>query len=272
MISSAKIKLKNAIMQIAPSWGLRLFAIKSRRFNQLLLQKMGYSDLNEKIISLYGCRVLDGPFRNLCIPESCKYEQLGPYIFGTYEQEIQSWIHELSGWDFKVVIDIGSKFGYYAAGFARVFPKTKVIAFDVDPWSITQTRLTATLNDCNNLIVSSFCSPEWLVNNSTDSLIISDCEGFESNLFTDITAAGLKTATLIIETHEHLVPGQVSELCRCFSETHHLSVIAAVPRSVPSWDKLGIEPSALTDVEIDMALNEMRPAGQKWIYMRPLAR
>ncbi len=116
-----------------------------------------------------------------------------------------------------------------------------------------------------NLTIESFCDKSWLQKKLLpNALIISDCEGYEAILFNSPNPETLRSATLIIETHDHEVPGVTSALMSELSQTHQ--VVETRSQEGATGCYVGL--SFLEPDEQRLALNDMRP-GQSWLLALP---
>ena len=108
-----------------------------------------------------------------------------------------------------------------------------------------------------------FCDPAWLRRNLLpNSLVLSDCEGFEGELFAT-AAPALDSATLLVEVHDMFVPGVSDRLRRRFAGTHDITATASTDHPPPAIDL-----SFLTADERHRAVHEVRP-DQEWLLMTP---
>ena len=148
-------------------------------------------------------------------------EHIGPYLLGTYEAELHDTWSRLLQREYSEIVDVGANFGYYAVGLARRFPNKRVVAFDVDWWARKAVAEMAAANGAANVSIESWCDPSWLARHlKHNSLIISDCEGYEGALFCEQWVPAFASCTFVIELHEAFVPG-VTERCRAmFADTH----------------------------------------------------
>jgi hypothetical protein len=221
-------------------------------------------DLNQRLISQAGDRVLDGPFRGLRLPPAAHREHVGPYLLGTYEAELFPWWDRIFLQRFAQIIDVGSNFGFYAVGLARRFPSTPVVAFDTDWWARRTTRETARANAAPNVAVRGFCSPEWLAGHlEPNALIVSDCEGAEGQLFCSRWVPHFASATFVIELHEEFVPGVTTTILDRFHGTHAVAeavTIAEPTPRPPAW--------SLSGEEMGRVAREAR-GPQKWLLLTP---
>jgi hypothetical protein len=225
--------------------------------------------LTEKILAALGPVVQSGPFRGMRLTPMSFKEHLGPFLLGTYEVQLHPWLAQIADGQYSQVIDVGSKFGYYAVGLARLFPAIPVVAFDTDWWARAACREMAAENRTPNVEVAGFCSPAWLDRHlMPSSLIVSDCEGYEGVLFTGSTGIALNSATLIIETHERPSPGVTDAILERFAASHRVETVVADLETDPIPP---IDLSFLTPDEARAALREIRPH-QTWLFLKPNVR
>lgn len=260
-----KQSVKNLLYAVAPRWTTSLMSARARAHSQRVIAGWGCGPITEALVERFGNRVLDGPFAGLALTPRARAEQLGPYLLGVYESELDAaWDTVFKG-SYTQIIDIGAKFGYYAVGLARRYPTATVVAFDTDAWARAAVREMATANGVDNVRVEGFCGPEWLETSTEPAaFIISDCEGYEAQLFTPRTLPKLQTATLIIETHDCFVPGVDQTLRQAFAQTHHVHVIGPdAPRRTTTHSL-----DFLTEPQKQLAQHEVRPP-QFWLLCLP---
>jgi hypothetical protein len=192
-------------------------------------------------------------------------EHIGPFLLGTYESELHQWWEALFQQRFNQILDVGAKFGYYAVGLAMKFTDTTVFAFDPDRWARAALREMMEENRVNNLLVTDFCNPAWLrANLVANALIVSDCEGYEAELLCSRDVPALNSATMVVETHDCLVPGIEDKLRQRFAVTHSiLSVSTGARDHMPQ-----VLPHSFSMREREQLLNEMRPS-QTFLMLVP---
>jgi hypothetical protein len=228
------------------------------------LRQSGRAELAEQILSKYGNRVLSGPFEGLQYVAEAVGSSLLPKLLGTYEQELHPAITAAIARKYDVAIDVGAAEGYYAVGLACCCPHLDVYAFDPDPLARRLCRKLARLNDVSRRVfVAGFCSPDQLAATVRGRcLVISDCEGFEDELFDARIVGCLRYVDLIVETHDHLCAGVTERLIDRFSASHRIDRVHARPRvSVPAIA------SYLEPAQAQLAMDEQRPAAQSWLLM-----
>ena len=97
-------------------------------------------------------------------------------------------------------------------------------------------------------------------------MVVSDCEGFEGELFASRPIPGLATATLVIETHDVFRPGTTDRLKGALGPTHELTEIP----SGHAGQDLPVDLGFLDDRERGLATTEVRPA-QRYLFGLPKA-
>lgn len=217
--------------------------------------------------------VLGGPFAGLKYPARHAIgSELAPKLLGFYEWELQPIIAECCRRPYERVVDIGCAEGYYAVGLARCLPSATVYAFDIDPAGIRLCREMAELNAvAPRVITASACDAQALVSlvSAGRTLIVSDCEGFEGDLFTSDVVPALARHDLLIECHDFLRPGITRELRERFEGTHAVVAVTSIPddRKPEIFSSVGLAP--FTRDERLRLLAEHRPGEMVWLYMTP---
>jgi len=258
--------LKAFLYRIAPRRTTALMSARARAHSHRVVSGWGGKAVAEKLIERFGDRVQEGPFAGLKLTPAACAEQVGPYLLGTYESELDgAWGIVFRG-SYTQIVDIGAKFGYYAVGLAARYPEASVVAFDTDWWARRAVTGMAAANGTRNVEVKGFCSPRWLGGHiQPASLIISDCEGYEAALFGPSVIPALRSATLVIETHDQMVPGVSENLRRVFGGTHlvrtfgHDGIRRGTTRAL----------DFLTDGERQLAIQEVR-SPQIWLLCLPM--
>jgi len=263
-VTALKSIAKHALLAVAPEATTALISARARAHSHRLVRQWGLLELNRKLIERFGPYVQSGPFRGMSLSELTRREHLGPFLLGTYEAELRPWMEEALGQQYRTVLDVGAKFGYYAVGLARHMPQTSVIAFDTDPWARRATREMAAFNNTSNVSVSAYCSPRWLDDHlQPGSLIVSDCEGYESELFVGARTPALDSATLIIEVHDSMTPGAGAAIRQRFTRTHDISIVTESALVMP---ELNLDFLSAEDARV--AVREIR-GPQEWLRLTP---
>jgi len=258
-------RLRRALQAVAPRTAVTVTSMRARAHTQRMVKEWGLFDLNQRLLAEAGDRVLAGPFAGMTLSPMTHAEHVGPWLLGTYERELHAWFDELLRMPFAQVVDVGAKIGYYAVGLARRYPDTPVVAFDTDPWARRAVREMAAANATPHVEVRGFCGPEWLDASLRDgALVISDCEGYERDLFPPSRARALNTATLIIELHDDMAPGASAAVASRFRDTHDVRKVRSDDGPAPT-PPVG---TSLTAEELNRLAHEVRPP-QEWVLLTP---
>jgi len=217
--------------------------------------------------------VLNGPFKGLKYPS---LDSVGsviyPKLLGSYESELHQALNTILGEDYSEILDIGCAEGYYAIGMAKKYDNAKIYAFDIDENAQKLCLEMAILNDVSRKVeIKSEFTPELLglFEFTKKSLIICDCEGFESILFNTENIKNLKQCDLIIELHDFIdieISGNLKEL---FSKTHNIESIFSLDDIHKAQNYKYQELSGLSLFDKNKILRERRPAIMEWIVCKP---
>ena len=265
MLSKFKSLVKQVFFSIAPQTATRVMSERARAHSQRMVKEWGLTSINQKLLREVGTQVIAGPFQGLTLTPMSYEEHIGPYLLGNYEAELHPWWEQLFQQSFGQIVDIGAKFGYYAVGLALKFPQATIVAFDTDPWARDAVREVMAANRTPQVVVEGFCSPAWLqANLRAPVLIVSDCEGYEHELFCTTEIPLLARATMLIETHDMFVPGVSADLRARFARTHLIHEVSS-RENAPAP---AVRVHSLTDDEMRRAGNEVRPH-QTWLLLTP---
>lgn len=256
--------LKKVAKTLSPSW---LYAtvrsIRSRNYQKQLHKEWGVEQATREMIEQCGLTVLHGPFQGMHYPRASMANRDGiPILFGTYELELHAVIEEAVSKSYQRIIDIGSAEGYYAVGLA-LRTRTPVFAYDCEPRERAYLRQMARLNGVADLVhTGSWCSERILerLTRGQRCLVISDCEGYEFNLFQGPVLTGLNDCDLLIELHD-LVPDftAASLIHTRFGSSHRIRTI--------TFDRCNLG-SVVPERWRNFA-REFRSAGQQWVFLTP---
>lgn len=218
-------------------------------------------------------RIAAGPFEGMLLPGDAhrRGSKLIPKFIGTYEAELNPVTEEIIASKPPVIVDVGCAEGYYAVGFARRCPATQVIAYDLDSNARTACREVAEANQVADRVrIESECSPRSLIDLKlpAGSVVMSDCEGYEFELFTPEVVTALKDCQVFIEVHDLYNPDISATLKRRFAATHRLRVL----RSNHDKSDHATHPrlKTLTPAMLDHLTNE-RDSNMDWFFFQPLA-
>ncbi len=236
------------------------------------MESTGVSTLAIAFGNHYGWAVRQGEFQGLKLLQQSVGSALLPKLLGSYEEELHATFREVRNQNWDAVVDVGCAEGFYAVGLAKILPSCpKIYAFDLTPKS---RRLCAELAKLNcvedRLLVRTRCDDIELtkITSSKKCLVISDCEGFEAELFSSQSVQHLDRSLLIIELHEHNSPNVTSQLLCRFDQTHNTKIIQIRKREKAQYSDLNIFDR---DADKLLAVNEFRFAEQAWLIATPKA-
>ncbi len=190
-----------------------------------------------------------------------------PKLSGTYENELNVIFQKLRVNKYDIIVDIGCAEGYYAVGLAMLFPNTPIYAFDTDIEARELCYDMALLNQVQDqVIINGECTIENLsiLINGKRCLIISDCEGYEEELFTADSKHIFINCDLIIELHPFKNKNIKEDVSRGFSSDHIIQFISShdTGRKV---SELPLEYLHFTTQEKSWIVDEARPYTMDWL-------
>ena len=182
--------------------------------------------------------VAAGPFKGLRYPNFVAFgSALYPKLLGSYECELNDDLESLLENEYDTILDIGCAEGYYAVGVAMRKPMALVYAYDINQEAIEACKKMAVMNQVEeNMRFGNFCSSSTLehFDFSGRSLVFSDCEGYELELFTPQAVQNLKNCDLLIELHDLRDERISPTIEEVFKETHTIKYV----RSQNTFKKL----------------------------------
>jgi hypothetical protein len=232
-----------------------------RRERERGLAELLESDLRSR-------RVLSGPFQGLLYANDISLgSSFYPKLVGTYEKEIGTHLERLLRTrDYATIVDVGSAEGFYAVGLALRCPRATIYAYDIDPAARGCLAEMARANGVLDRIeFGTACTPEVLAEHaerSSRGLVVSDCEGYELELFRSDVLEKLRGWDLIIETHDSLETPITDPLARRLGATHRTRVV--------HWRRWRLEDYPGSDASGALgrlaAMDEDRTWRNKWLY------
>ena len=237
----------------------RLSQLERQRLNEIKFRKMFADGL-----------VLHGPFKGLKYPSlDSAGSSFSPKLLGSYEKELHDVIERICGHHYEVIVNIGAAEGYYAVGLARRLPQTRIYAFDMAEEARRLCKEMCVANNVNdNVIVESECTPSVLAElvSGKNALVICDCEGCESIIFTPDILSALRGSDVLVETHDFVDITISTRLKKLFERTHHVETILSCDdiQKAKHYDfpeLLNLDLSERFEI-----LKEKRPAIMEWLF------
>ena len=209
--------------------------------------------------------VRGGPFAGLKMLKQSSGTSHVAKILGTYEAQLHGWIERVIAASPGLIVNVGCGDGYYLCGMALRLPLAQAIGFDTDPLCRREAAETAAANGLARVRIEAEATPAALQAALVDgTIVIVDCEGAEGDILDPARTPRLRTCTMLIELHDHLVPNTTQMLHARFQDSHRIEERAqtiALPESMA--DRPEIERLAL--------VCEHRECAQGWMLLTPRA-
>lgn len=217
--------------------------------------------------------VRHGPFAGMRYPTADSvYSALFPKLLGSYERELAPAVERMCANPYARIVDIGCAEGYYAIGLALRVPTATVYAFDTDPKARALCESMAALNGVHDRVeVGGLCTPESLSElcTGTRALVVADCEGFESTLFTPHAVAALRSSDVVVEAHDFLDISISDGLRAAFEATHDITVVTSTDDLVRARTYRYPELASFDLATRRLLVAERRPTIMEWLVMSP---
>ena len=215
-----------------------------------------------------------GIFAGMQYPELKSYgSSLFPKLLGSYEKELNPVIEAICKESYSTIVNIGCGEGYYSVGLAMRIPKAIVYAFDTNKEAISLCKQMAELNGVEDRVITGlFCNAKTLMSIpfSGRSLIFSDCEGYEKELFSEEIINALSMHDFLIEIHDFIDISISSIIQQHFNRTHKIEIIQSVDDIKKAQTYHYPEIESYNRVTRRILLGEYRPAIMEWFFLKPL--
>lgn len=220
-----------------------------------------------------GC-VLQGPFCGMRYVSGSVGSVLPPKLLGTYERELHPVLHRILESRPERVVDVGAAEGYYAVGFARALPGSRVIAFESEQRGRALLRAMADLNGVSErLLIEGHCTVQTLseaLELGPRTALVLDVEGAERDLLVDPVVSRLSACSIVVELHDWVMPGIRELLTERFAATHDIERIVQAPRSEADWPGHLVGWGSLLPKGLrQRCLDEKRAHPMEWLFLRP---
>ena len=220
-------------------------------------------------------QVLHGCFAGMKYPEMLSVgSTLYPKLLGSYELELAPLLETLCEQPYTEIVDIGCAEGYYAVGLAMRVPTARVFAFDTNQDALRLCQAMAETNGvADRLVTGAFCDSNLLTSLplTERALVISDCEGYEKQLFDEQTVRFLARYDVLIETHDFIDIEITSYLQQQFAATHRLQTYTSLDDILKAKQYDYPELEGLSLVHRRQIVREGRPATMEWYFFTPKA-
>jgi hypothetical protein len=189
-------------------------------------------------------RCINGPFRGLRYKAEVGGNALPAKLLGMYEKELHPWWNRLANQPFDLFIDIGACEGYYACGLAMQHPKATIIAFEMNHGSRESLQELCKLNGLKDRMeIHGECTVaelQLLASRVQGKrvLVLTDVEGAEGFLLDPIAVPWLKSASIVLETHDFAVAGVSAKIRAAFASSASIQEMITTDRTsadLPIW-------------------------------------
>jgi len=225
--------------------------------------------LGKKVWEYYGGKIAYGPFKGVRINNHSAWsgtKDIGPKIFGLYENQILNWIQQKK---FDLLIDVGAADGYYALGMLSSKIVSRAVTFEISVNDREITKSSAIINNVDDkiFIKGEATSSEIIevLKTCSNGLIIMDIEGGEYNLITSELLEAAKNCCLVIEIHDVVGREILENMLSLCKEFHEFEELTSLERNFPR-DKFT---EKLTDNERSHLLSEGRSYAMSWVALSP---
>jgi hypothetical protein len=263
-----KSQIKAVLRAVAPKTFDALMAARINRYGQQVMAKHGVPEITSAFVARYGLTVLGGPFAGMHYINESAGSSFLPKLIGSYECELYGVIKQILATKYDTVVDVGSAEGFYVVGLAmRMQFAPKIVAFDINRDAQELCRSLAKKNNVEDkIIVSGFCDTAVLQTTLQGrSLVVCDCEGYETELLQPSAVPALARADILVELHDCLKPGITQVITDRFSHSHHILMIDSVDRDPDDYPVINF----LSAEQQRVAVSEFRNGPQQWAFMAP---
>jgi hypothetical protein len=253
--------------------------LRARFLKHLPVKYRKTTKLTKRLLAACDQTIQSGPFVGMSYLAQSVGSVAVPKLLGTYELELHHIIERIIAARPNLILNVGAAEGYYSVGLARRLPDARIYS-----WELSQKgqELCSQLIQSNALTTGKitqygFCGLSDLISVASQhatlkAVVICDIEGGEAMLLDPAIIPSLRCMELLVEVHEFAVAGVGRILQKRFESSHDIETLHARHRTFSDWplpeDVLGLLPARLRGTATAL-MNEHRPPGMYWFYMRP---
>lgn len=238
-------------------------ALKDEEARKFAETKALFSDLAVK----------NGPFKGMKFPDfSDRGSGNFPKLFGSYERQLHDLLEEIFKNNYSEIINVGCEYGYYAIGCALRMPNATIYAYDTLVSCQEECKKNAAINNVDDrVIVAATCTAKTLqeFKFKTKGLVISDCEGYEKQLFTKENMSNLTNCDVLVEVHDFDDKLTGEYLRNVFAQTHDIRTFDSLSDHVKVGRYIYPELNHLNYDQKLYLLEEGRGATMEWYFFSP---
>jgi hypothetical protein len=248
-----------------------MLATLIRRIIPKRFRPLGY--LTHLVRTRTDCRVQRGPFAGMRYVDDSVGSAYVPKLLGIYERELSECVEKIVRRRPSVIIDIGAGEGYYVVGLAIRNPTARLVAFEMEPAGQDAIREMAQLNGVGERVdIRGKCEVADLnrvLDVELKPIVVCDAEGYEAALLNPFDVPALRNVTMLVETHEFVVPGITAILQERFADSHNVQLVWQLPRDRTEFPWRTWGTALLPNSYLDWAVSEWRPERMSWLWMEP---
>lgn len=214
-------------------------------------------------------QVYQGPFTGMIIKQRYSWGDgdTASKLLGIYECELHPVIETELSVNHDLILNLGCAEGYYGLGMALRLPSVLCALFDISETAINICRENANINNIHNVHFNKDCSPENIrsyLSKYSNPFVIMDIEGHERILLDYDVIPELSKCSVLIESHDCIIPGTTQLITERFKDTHEVKIISQGNKN-PYIEIL----NDLCDADKMLLCCEYRPSTMYWIWLRP---
>jgi hypothetical protein len=249
------------------------WAVHARRLGRWTTNQIRYPIVSSALELQARGRIMNGPFKGLRAPSTGISPGYYTQLAGVYERSLIPTVEAVIERQPQVMINAGAHWGYYALGLAMRCERSWVVAYEMDRSRADVFRKYRRLNDLEKRVqlygVCTLDSLERDLAESEDSFVIMDVEGAEDVLLDPARAPGLGRAEIIVELHEHLVPGVTERLRARFNESHEQVLLQGEADSIDPRMIGWLPQCQLFRGVLDRMMEDGREPMMSWLHLLP---
>jgi hypothetical protein len=187
--------------------------------------------LRLKLAPTFNNEIIGGPFAGMKFDVKRAGAPAMGLFLGTYEHELHHFVRDVIANPPDRILNIGCADGFYAVGFARTCPNTKVFAYDILEKAKENCRYHAEINGVSERVIIDgiFNGSDFETAIQGKTLIICDIEGGEEELLDPARYPALCRATILVEMHDCIKKGLSDLMQSRFKDSHHMEIVQNIP-------------------------------------------
>ncbi len=253
-----------ALRRTAWRFAPRTMADRAVRYQTKLRRREGIESAADRFVAAHGDRVLHGPFKGMYYPRP--RDELVARLLGRYEKEVEPWIIDAIASKPHRFIDLGASDGYYAVGVKLAAPYIDVYGFELSRSARSQCWELARANDARLILKTRATARSVRRVVIPNSLVLSDIEGAEVDIFTPELVESLASSVVIVELHDQFRQGATKMICERFASSHRVELAEPDPVAATI---VAPELRVFPENDRELMLPYLRIPGCRWARFTP---